>query len=373
MIKTKNNKDGKKPDAAVLTIVFLLLAFGLTMIASAGVILSKTKFEDEYFFFKHQLLYGVLPGLLILYFVQKINYKWWKKVAVPFFFLALVTLILVFIPGFGTSLQGASRWLDLGPISFQPTEIMKLALILYLAVWIESRGERLKKFTEGTVPFALILGLVGFLVMKQPDMGTLGLIVIVAVSMFFVSGVPITFLASLSVVGIFLFYLFIRLAPYRMNRILSFLDPGIDPQGIGYQINQALIAVGTGGIFGLGLGHSRQKFNYLPEPVGDSIFAVTAEELGLIGAGFLVFLFFLLAMRGFKIARYAPDRFSQLVAIGIVCWIVFQALINIMAIIGLIPLTGIPLPFVSYGSTSMVFILTAVGILLNISKYSRAE
>jgi cell division protein FtsW len=231
----------------------------------------------------------------------------------------------------------------------------------------------LKKFAEGTVPFAIILGLIGFLIMKQPDMGTFSLIVIVAVSMFFVSGVPITFLIGLSIFGAFLFYFFVKLAPYRMNRILSFLDPSIDPQGIGYQINQALIAIGTGGIFGLGLGHSRQKFNYLPEPVGDSIFAITAEELGFVGASFLIILFFLLAIRGFKIARYAPDRFSQLVAVGIVCWIVFQALINIMAIIGLIPLTGIPLPFVSYGSTSMVFILMAVGILLNISKYSQAE
>jgi cell division protein FtsW len=373
MIKTKSNKDKGKPDAAILTIVFLLLAFGLTMIASAGVILSKTKFEDEYFFFKHQLLCGVIPGLIILYFVQKINYKWWKKVSVPFFFLALIALVLVFIPGFGTSFQGASRWLNLGPVSFQPTEMMKLALILYLAVWIESRGNRLKEFTEGAVPFVIILGLVGFLIMKQPDMGTFSLIVIVAVSMFFVSGVPITFLIGLSIFGAFLFYFFVKLAPYRMNRILSFLDPSIDPQGIGYQINQALIAIGTGGIFGLGLGHSRQKFNYLPEPVGDSIFAITAEELGFVGASFLIILFFLLAIRGFKIARYAPDRFSQLVAVGIVCWIVFQALINIMAIIGLIPLTGIPLPFVSYGSTSMVFILMAVGILLNISKYSQAE
>jgi len=336
MIKTKKSEIKKKPDSVILTITFLLLAFGLMMIASAGIILAKTKFGDEYFFFKHQFLYGVIPGLIVLYFIQKVNYLWWKKIAVPFFFIALTFLVLVFVPGFGANFQGASRWLNLGPISFQPTEMMKLAIILYLAVWIESREGKLKSFLNGLVPFVFIISLVGFLILKQPDLGTLGLIVIVSMVMFFIAGVPISFISLLTFGGAILAYLFVRLESYRMNRIMAFLNPNVDPQGIGYQINQALIAVGTGGIFGLGLGHSRQKFNYLPEPVGDSIFAITAEELGMLGAGFLVILFILFAMRGFKIARHAPDKFSKLTAIGITSWIIFQALINIMAIIGLI-------------------------------------
>ncbi len=363
----------KKPDSIILAITFLLLIFGLLMVASAGIMLSISKFGSEYFFFKRQLLNGIIPGLILLYFVQKIDYRRWKKIAVPFFLLALVFLVLVFIPSLGTNFQGASRWLDFGIISFQPSEMMKLAIIFYLALWLEKKENKLKSFSEGFVPFALILGVVIFLIIKQPDMGTLGLIVLVSLAMFFVSGVPISFLAILGFGGGLLAFILIKLEPYRMRRILTFFDPSMDPQGIGYQINQALIAVGTGGIFGLGLGASRQKFNYLPEPVGDSIFAITAEELGMAGASFMVILFVLFALRGYKIAINAPDKFGKLVAIGVTSWIIFQALINIMAIMGMIPLTGIPLPLVSYGSTSMVFSLIAIGVLLNISKHSNLK
>lgn len=363
----------KKADSTFLAIVFILLVFGLVMISSAGVVVSKVKFDDEYYFFKHQLFYGFFPGLVLMFIAQKINYTFWKKVAVPLFFLSVALLILVFIPGIGTKLQGASRWIRLGPLSFQPTEMMKLSIILYLALWIESRGNKLKDIVEGLLPFSIILGLVGFLILKQPDLGTLGSIVLISTAMFFVSGVPVSFIFSMGLAGSGLLYLLVKLEPYRMNRLLTFLHPELDPRGIGYQINQALLAIGSGGIFGLGLGHSRQKFNYLPEPIGDSIFAVIAEELGMAGALLLVFLFLLLALRGYKIAKNAPDQFARLVAVGVTSWIIFQALINIMAIIGLIPLTGIPLPFISYGSTSMVFVLVGVGILLNISKYSKID
>lgn len=366
-------KADRKADSTFLAIVFILLVFGLVMISSAGVVVSKARFNDEYYFFKHQLLFGVLPGLALMFIVQKINYNFWKKIAVPLFFFSIVLLILVFIPGFGIRLQGASRWIRLGPLSFQPTEMIKLAIILYLALWIESRGKKLRDIMEGLLPFSIILGLVGFLVLKQPDLGTLGSIVMISIAMFFVSGVPLGFIFSMGFVGTFLLYILVKLEPYRMNRLLTFFNPGLDPQGIGYQINQALLAVGSGGIFGLGLGHSRQKFNYLPEPIGDSIFAIIAEELGMAGCLFLVSLFFLLALRGYKIAKNAPDQFARLVAVGVTSWIIFQALINIMAIIGLIPLTGIPLPLISYGSTSMVFLLIGTGILLNISKYSKID
>lgn len=364
-------KPQKKADPILLGVVFILLIFGLVMISSAGVVVSKMRFSNEYHLFNRQLLFGIVPGVLLLFLFQKINYTFWKKISLPLFFGALLLLILVFIPGVGIKLQGASRWINLGPISFQPTEMMKLALIIYLASWIEARGAKLKDFSEGFIPFAVILGVVALLIIAQPDVGTLGAITVISLVMFFVAGVPIRYIASLVGAGFVLLLILIKIEPYRMNRLLSFIDPTADPQGIGYQINQALIAIGSGGIFGLGLGQSKQKFNYLPEPVGDSIFAIVGEELGIIGAAVLLVLFVLFALRGFKIAKNAPDMFSSMVAVGISSWVVFQALINIMAIIGLIPLTGITLPFVSYGSTSLVFVLMGVGILLNISKYSK--
>lgn len=369
---TKTSKI-KKPDPVLLGVIIMLLVFGLVMISSAGVVLSMTKYNDGYYYFKHQLFYGVIPGLVLLFVAQRIDYRFWKKIAVPFFLAAIAFLLLVFVPGFGIKFQGASRWLSLGPLSFQPTEMMKLAIILYLALWIESRGKKLRDFFEGFIPFVLILGAVSFLVIKQPDMGTLGVITLIAMTMFFTSGVPLSFIFSMTVGGSLFGYILVKLEPYRMNRLMTFMHPEVDPQGIGYQINQALLAIGSGGIFGLGLGHSRQKFNYLPEPVGDSIFAIISEELGMIGATALIILFVLFALRGYKIAKNAPDKFSRLVAVGITSWIIFQALINIMAIVGLIPLTGVPLPFISYGATSLTFILTGVGILLNISKHSKLE
>lgn len=361
-------------DKTLLVVTSTLLIFGLVMIASAGVVYGETRFADPYYFFKRQLLYGVLPGLFVLYLLQRIDYHFWKKVAVPAFLVSVVCLLLVFVPGVGSNIYGASRWIQLGPFSFQPSEMAKLATIIYLAAWLESRGtSRIKDVFEGMLPFLGIMGLIGFLIMKQPDTGTLGVIVLTSFAIFFVSGARIKHLFSMGMLGMLALWILVRIEPYRFNRILAFLDPGADPQGIGYQINQALLAVGSGGIFGLGLGHSRQKFNYLPEPVGDSIFAVIGEEVGIMGAMILVTLFVFLAMRGIKIAKNAPDMFGKLVATGITMWIIMQAFINIGANIALIPLTGIPLPFISYGGTSLLFLMAAIGILLNISKQSKMD
>jgi cell division protein FtsW len=363
-----------KLDTTLLGIVGCLLVFGLVMISSAGVIYSETRFGDDYYFFKHQLFFGVLPGLFVLYVFQKIDYHVWKKVAVPLFFASILFLILVFMPGVGSKVYGASRWIYLGPFSFQPSEMAKLSVILYLAAWLESRGShRIKDFYEGVLPFMGIMGLIGFLIIKQPDTGTLGVIILTSLAIFFVSGAEIKHLLSMGGVGLIGLWILIKIEPYRFDRILAFRNPSADPQGIGYQISQALLAVGSGGIFGVGLGNSRQKFNYLPEPVGDSIFAVIGEEIGLIGSLILIVLFVMFAMRGFRVAKNAPDNFGRLVATGIVMWIIFQAFINIGANIALIPLTGIPLPFISYGGTSMVFLMSAIGILLNISKQANLK
>lgn len=361
----------KQVDKTLLTVVLILLVFGLVMIASAGVIYSETRFADEYYFFKHQLFFGVIPGLLALYIFSRVDYTFWKKVSVPLFFISLIFLVLVFVPGIGTKIYGASRWIQLGPFSFQPSEMAKLSIIIYLAAWLESRGtHRVKDFIEGFLPFLGIMALIGFLIIKQPDMGTLGVIALASISIFFISGASLKHIFSLGALGVFLLWLLIKIEPYRFNRIATFLDRSFDPQGIGYQINQALLAIGSGGIFGVGLGHSRQKFNYLPEPVGDSIFAIIGEELGMIGAFALVALIVLLALRGMKIAKNAPDMFGRLLATGIIMWIVIQAFINISANVALVPLTGVPLPFISYGGTSLVFLMSAIGIMLNISKHT---
>ena len=310
----------------------------------------------------------------MLYFFSKIDYHFWKKIAVPIFFVSVIFLVLVFVPGIGSKVYGASRWLALGPFSFQPSEMAKLAIIIYLAAWLESRGtHRIKDVFEGLLPFAGIMGLIAFLIMKQPDTGTLGVIILTSFAIFFVSGARLKHLFAMGMVGLMSLWILIKIEPYRFNRILAFLDPSADARGIGYQISQALLAVGSGGLFGVGLGHSRQKFNYLPEPVGDSIFAVMGEELGLIGGVVLVMLFVTLASRGIKIAKNAPDMFGKLLATGITMWIVLQAFINISANIALVPLTGIPLPFISYGGTSLVFLMSAIGILLNISKQANMD
>jgi cell division protein FtsW len=361
----------EKIDSKLISTIFILITFGLVMIASAGISYSRSRFGDPYYFFKHQLFYGVMPGILILYITQKINYNFWKKFSFPLFVLSIIFLILVFVPGFGSKVYGASRWLRLGIFSFQPSEMLKLSIIIYLAAWLESRSEKVKDFYEGFVPFLIIIGLISFFLIKQPDVGTLGVIILISISIFFVSGAKISHMFLMGATGIMALGAIIKLESYRMDRFLVFLHPELDPRGIGYQINQALLAIGTGGLFGVGLGHSMQKFNYLPEPVGDSIFAIIAEELGLLGASFLIFLFVYLAIRGLKIAKAAPDNFAKFMSVGIVIWIVFQAFINIAAISGLVPLTGIPLPFISYGGTSIIFLMAGAGILLNISKYSK--
>ncbi|MDD3487443.1 MAG: putative lipid II flippase FtsW [Candidatus Moranbacteria bacterium] len=357
-----------KSDQILSTTVFALIVFGLVMLSSAGVAISQSRFGDPYYFFKHQLFFGVIPGLILMYVVQKVDYHFWRKIAFPLFVLNLIFLILVFIPGVGLNFQGASRWIKLGPFSFQPSEMLKLSIILYLAAWLESKREKGADFFEGFLPFLAIIGAIGFLIIKQPDMGTLGAIVVVAMAIYFMSGAQWRHLAAMLGLGGLVFLLLVKFEPYRMSRLLVFLHPETDPRGIGYQINQAILAIGSGGIFGVGLGQSRQKFNYLPEPVGDSIFAIIAEEIGLVGAAALVILFVFFAMRGFKIAMNAPDVFGKLVAVGVTSWIIFQALMNISAISGIVPLTGVTLPFVSYGGTSLVFSMVGVGILLNISK-----
>ncbi|NTW14600.1 MAG: putative lipid II flippase FtsW [Candidatus Moranbacteria bacterium] len=362
-----------KVDSRLLLVIFLMLGAGLLMVGSASVAYGKIRFDDGYYFFKRQLL-GVGIGLVAMAVTQAIPYRFWRKMSVPLFFAAVVLLVLVLIPGIGSTAYGAARWISLGPVSFQPSEVMKFALIVYLAAFFSGKTDvRKTDFIEGAIPFIVILGLIAFLIMKQPDAGTLGIMFVIAFSVFFASGTKISHLGILIGLGLVGIAGLIAAAPYRMHRLTVFLDPGHDPSGAGYQMKQALIALGSGGIFGVGLGHGRQKFLYLPEPMTDSIFAVIGEELGMFGCSVIVVLFLFFAYRGFHIARKAPDEFGKLLSVGIVSWVAFQAFVNIFAISGLMPLTGIPLPFISYGGTSVAVTLAAIGVLLNISKGSTME
>jgi cell division protein FtsW len=293
----------------------------------------------------------------------------------PLLLLAnLVLLGLVFMPKIGTTFGGATRWVSIGPISFQPAELLKLTFILYLSAWLSSRTGKQKKASHSQglgntlFTFLIIVGIVSLLLILQPDVSTLGIIVFTAGLTYFAAGTPVWHAFSMLLLGCGGLIFLIKIAPYRMARLMVFLKPETDPMGMGYQIKQALIGIGSGGILGLGLGMSKQKFGFLPFPMSDSVFAVFAEEAGFIGAVILISLFLVFAWQGYKIARRSGDQFCKLAAIAITSWITIQAFINLGSMIGILPLTGIPLPFISYGGSALIAELIGVGILLNISK-----
>lgn len=349
------------------------MLFGIIVLYSVSVVISQENFGEPYYYLKHQLLRGVLVGALLFFIGLKIDYKFWKKISVPLLVLNIFLLFLVFTNTFGYGFGGAKRWISLGGVIFQPTEILKLSFVFYLAALLEKKKKGIRDFYEGFLPFLIVLGAISVLIIAQPDISTLGVIMIMSLAIYFIAGASIKHLFITGMSGMVALFLLIKVAPYRLNRLLVFLNPDLDPQGIGYQINQALIAIGSGGLFGLGYGYSQQKFLYLPQAVGDSIFAILAEELGFVGATFLIMLFLIVAIRGFKIAKNAPNKFGQITAFGITFGIIFQAFINIGAITGLLPLTGITLPFVSYGGSSLAFTLLGMGILLNISKFTTVK
>lgn len=360
-----------QPDYILISIVFVLIFIGLIILSSASVVISQDNFNESYYYLKHQLFYGVLLGFIFFFIIQRIDYKYWQKYSFLLMVSSLVFLALVFVPGVGYSHGGARRWIAIGSISIQPFEFVKLVSIIYFATLLSKKGEVKEVIKKSIIPCVVIMSIIAFLVLCQPNTSDLGIIVLIVLSIYFLAGMRISYLIGAFLFLISLFYVLIKTNSYRMSRFTVFLHPETDPQGKGYQINQALLAIGSGGLFGLGLGHSIQKWKYLPEVIGDSIFAIAAEELGLIGAVILVILFIALACRGLKIAKNAPDKFGYLLAGGITSWLFLQAFINIMAITGLMPLTGMPLPFISYGGTSLIISLMGIGILVNISKYTK--
>lgn len=360
-----------QPDYILLFVIAILVVFGLIMVSSASIGQSQERFQESYYYLKSQLLKGLLPGLLLGLVAYFLPYRYLKPLALPALIATIIGLIMVFIPGIGSGHGGAHRWISFGPITLQPSEFLKLSFILYLAAWMSSKGKAVKDFSQGLMPFLLMVGLVALLILMEPDIGTLGVIGFSSLIIFFLAGARISHIGLIGLGTAAVFYLLTKFYSHAANRLQVFLHPELDPKGIGYQINQAILALGSGGMFGAGLGQGLQKFKYLPEPASDSIVAVVGEELGFIGILALLILFIIFTFRGLKIAQGAPDDFGRLLAGGLTGWIVVQALINMAAICGLIPLTGITLPFISLGGSSLAITLIAMGILLNISKYSK--
>lgn len=354
----------------LLGIIFILIIFGLVILSSAGIVAGQKKFNSPYYYVFHQLEFGIIPGLILMFLCSKISPKYYKKLSFLFLFFVLILMILVFVPALGQGLKGATRWLNLGPVSFQPSEILKLAIILYLAAWFGERNERIKNWIYGMAPFFIIMAFVMLLLVLQPDVGTLIIVMCIAGGIYFFAGISLKQFLGIAGLLAAIITIFIFIEPYRLNRIKSFVNPSVDPRGISYQINQSFVSIGSGGLFGLGYGNSKQKFGFLPEVTGDSIFAVIAEELGYAGAAATIGLFIILCLFLIQIAKNAPDKFSSLLVMGVNVWIMSQAFINIAAMSGLAPLTGIPLPFVSYGGTAIISLLGGLGIVLSVANNS---
>jgi cell division protein FtsW len=362
-------KPTHRPDYPFFIIIAALALFGLLMILSAGQVQSFKLKGNGYFYFFQQL--GALGvGLFGFYLAQRVHYHWWKRLALPLLVTAVVLLGLVFVPGIGFSYGGAARWINLGLFPLQVSEVAKLALVVYLATWLSAKGADVRDYRKGLLPFAGVLGLLAGLVMLEPDMGTMSVLVAIGLVMYFVAGAATRHLFAIVAGAVGLLGVLVAAAPYRLNRFLTFLDPSKDTLGTGYHVQQALVAIGSGGLFGLGFNNSIQKHFFLPEPMNDSIFAIIAEELGFFTAGAVIAAFAILAVRGLRIARMAPDAFSRLLVTGLVTWVVWQAMVNIAAMLSLLPLTGVPLPFISLGGSSLVVLMIGLGIVFNISKYT---
>ena len=374
MLRDLVSKKNKEPDYFLAGTTVALVVLGLLILASVSATLSFERSGDTYYFLTHQIIFGLIPGLILGFLAYKINLALLKKWAPALLLITLVLMVMVFLPVIGSTSANAARWVGLGPISFQPSELLKLTFILYLAVWLSSREERKKENNPGKtlMAFGIILFFIISLLILQSDLSTLGVILAVAVIMYFVINTPIRHIILIFAAGATTIFALIKIAPYRIDRLLVFLNHDFDPMGAGYQIKQSLIAIGSGGFWGTGLGLGMQKLGFLPETISDSIFAVFSEETGFAGGLFLITLFLAFLWRGFKIARESQDNFLKLAALGITSWIIIQTFVNIGAMIGVLPLTGIPLPFISYGGSALIVELIGVGLLLNISSRTRA-
>ena len=361
-------------DLLLLAAVLALLVVGIDMVYSASYVLAHNSplYGSDTYFLERQVLWAALGGVLQV-LTARADYHFWQRVSLPMLAGAIVLLVVVLVPGLGHEEYGAQRWLHLGPLPLiQPSEFAKLAVVLYFADWLSRKGEQVRDLTYGSVPFAIILAVVVALVVVQPDMGTSFVMAASAVAVFFVAGAHLGHFAGGLAVGAVALTVLIEESGYRLSRFSAFLDPQADPLGGGWHTIQTQIALGSGGIFGLGLGESRQKFYWMPGAHTDAIFAVVGEELGFLGCLALILLFALLAYRGYQIALRAPDQFGSLLAVGATSMLVFQAAVNIGVVTSLLPFTGITLPFISSGGSSLLVSMVAVGWLLSVSRQAVA-
>ncbi|MCL5676446.1 MAG: putative lipid II flippase FtsW [Firmicutes bacterium] len=357
------------PDYVILLVALTLAGIGVVMVFSSSSVMAGLRYNNPYYYLQRQALWMAL-GTLAMVATMNFDYRRYRSVAKAGFFINLLLLALVLIPGIGMARLGARRWIGFGPMQFQPSELMKIAFVVYLAYTLSKDRAKLRDFWRDLMPRLVLLGLVFGLIMLEPDMGTSLATAGTVVVMLFAAGARLGHLMTLAAAAVPMLLGLIWVAPYRLRRFLSFLDPKADPQGSGYHVIQALYAFGSGGLFGVGLGAGKLKFGYLPENHTDSIFAMIGEELGFLGAVVVIILFFLLAWRGLQVATHAPDAFGSLLAVGLTATVVVQAFLNIAVISASIPFTGIPLPLVSYGGTNLLITMAGVGILLNVSRYT---
>lgn len=353
-----------RPDFILLGTATTLILFGLLMVYNASPVTSLRDFGDPLHLIRFQAMWA-FGGLILGFIIFKIPYTFWQKTAPIIIIFSIILLLAVFIPGFGAKIYGAQRWLRVGILSIQPAEFAKLAYIVYLGAFLSKKVK--------PTPFIIVTAIMAGIVLGQRDMGTTIIITSIGIGLYFIAGGLLWHLLAMVPVVVGVGSVLILTSAYRKARLLAFLNPDLDPGGITYHISQALIALGSGGWFGVGLGESRQKYGFIPEVTTDSIFAVVGNELGFIGSSVLLLGFVLIIFRGFKIAMKAPDKFSYLVAAGITIWISVQAFLNIAGLSAVLPLTGVPLPFISYGGSSLVSIMVATAILLNISRYTKSR
>ncbi|MCC2684196.1 MAG: spoVE2 [Paenibacillaceae bacterium] len=358
------------PDVWMIVATLSILVIGVVMVYSASAVLSFREFGDSWYYLKRQLFFALL-GLVAMYATMNTDYWVWRKYANLGLLICFALLLIVLIPGIGVIRGGARSWLGLGSFGIQPSEFMKMGMIIFLAKMLSERQSGITSFVKGLLPPLMFAGLAFGLIMLQPDLGTGVVLVGASVLIIYVAGARMLHMSWFALAGLAGFAGLIAAAPYRLQRITAFLDPWKDPLGAGYQSIQSLYAIGPGGLVGLGLGMSRQKYSYLPEPQTDFIFSIIAEELGFIGGALVLILFTILVVRGVRTAMTAPDTFGSLLAAGIVGMIAIQVMINIGVVIGMFPVTGITLPLISAGGSSLTLMLTSLGILLNISRYTK--
>jgi cell division protein FtsW len=363
-------KSYHRPDRGLIIGLTLIIIAGLVLLFSASAVASYIRSGSSLYFLKHQV-FGLILGIPCFYFLARIDYHHFRRYALHFLFASLAVLILVFIPGLGADYGKARNWINIFGFSLQPAEFVKLFFLFYLAAWFDAKKDKLNDFYEGLGPLILVFGVIAGLMLMQPDLGTLSIIFAIMVICYFVAGLAKKYVITLVVVALIGILLLVNVKDNKMERIDCYRNPEKNSGAECYQLNQSLIAIGSGGIFGRGLGESRQKFMYLPEVWSDSVFAIVAEEIGFIFSVILLGLFFFLFYRGIMIAKRAPDLYGRILAVGIVSWIIVQTILNIGGAINLIPMTGVPLPFISSGGSSILALLAAMGVLANISKQTR--